>query len=321
MEVHGLIEKWSLLEGDGSTKFKSIRIDSVSIPDLYIGISQERKRCLILRLPIGYIPDFQSSVKQNLSLELYKETRWIVLTLLDDQYFDLFDDLIVSIYYKIYAFSDTPLFVGELLKTYYKWSEFFQDSSGDVLSDDQIKGIYGELVYLEDLVKQITSSGINDILSSWKGPYDTGHDFEGEDLNVEVKTKSLSGVSVKISSEYQLLPEPAKQLELAVVSMERDPLTGLSIKELLFRLREIVIVKLGDYTIILKALAQKGLTISKLDEYSHLKFKPLEIKIYDCDHDDFPKIVRTSLPDAISSVSYRLNLNEVKNFIIITKTL
>jgi len=321
MEVQHLLAKWNLLDRDITTNFKSLRIDSIAIPDLYIGISQERRRCLILRLPLGYVPDFQSSVKQNLSLELYRETRWIVLTLLDDQYFDLFDDLIISIYYKIGAISETPSYVGELLKTYYKWSEFFQDSSGDVLSDDQIKGLFGELVYLEEMLKHASSKEINNILYSWKGPYDTGHDFVGEILNIEVKTKSQSGVSVKISSEYQLLKEPGKDLELAVVSMERDPLNGFTIKELLLRIREQIIVKLGDYTIVLKALAQKGLTLSKLDEYSCLKFSPLEITSYDCDHHDFPKIVRTLLPSAISSVGYRLRLNELQDFIIHIKPL
>jgi len=321
MEVRHLLEKWSRLDKDGATKFKSIRIDSSCIPDLYIGISNDAQRCLILRLPSGYTPDFQSSVKQNLSLELYKETRWIVLTLLDDQYFDLFDDLIISIYYKICAISETDLYVGELLKTYYKWSEFFQDCSGDTLSDDQIKGLLGELIYLEDMVRQIASNSINDALNSWKGPYDTGHDFEGEILNVEVKTKSKSGFSVKISSEYQLLHEPAKQLQLAVISMERDPLDGVSIKDVLIRIREIVISKLGDYSILLKALAQKGLTAKKLDEYNHLNFSSLELELYDCDQEDFPKIVRTNLPDSISSVGYRLNLKGLEKYLILKKTL
>jgi len=148
MEIQDLNNKWLLLEGEITGNFKSLRLDSKSIPDLFIGRSVEGNRCLILKLPQGYKADFQSSIRQNLSLELFEKSRWIVLSLLEEQYYDLFNDLILSIYNKVVHIDKASIYVSELLKTYYKWSEFFLDSSSYGLSDEEIKGLFGELTIL-----------------------------------------------------------------------------------------------------------------------------------------------------------------------------
>ena len=315
MEIQDLVNKWSNIPVDASGNFKSLRIDGLCIPDLFVSLNVEQRRCLILKLPSDYNPDFQSSIRQNLSLELYAKTRWIVLALLDDQYFDLFNDLILSIHNKIKDIDNPKTYVTELLKTYYKWSEFFLPDSGNKLSDDQVKGFFGELVILNRLVDASSSSNLNDLLNSWKGPYDTGHDFIFETVNIEVKTKNLSAANVKISSEHQLQAELNKDLELAIVNVNVNPLEGLSIKDVVILIRNYVMERLGDYSILLKALSQKGLTLKNLEDYNHLKFTTVDVTSYDCNLDGFPKITTSTLPDSITSVTYNLNINQIQPFI------
>lgn len=320
MKIEELGSKWHLITAVSSSSIKSVRIDSISIPDLFLGLNPELKRCLILKLPTIYHPDFQSSVKQNLSLELFSETKWVVLTLLDEQYNDLFDDLIFSIYDKISSIPEPPRYVSEFLKIYYKWSEFFQENQTNGLSDDNVRGIFGELMVLDELLKTTVSAEINNTLNSWKGPYDTGHDFIGEQKNIEVKTKINSVVHVRISSEFQLQPELGKELELMVVNIELDPLNGISLKDIVAVIKDRVVSKLGDYTILLKSLSQKGLTIRNLTNYDHLKFSALNLVTYSVGV-DFPRLIRTNLPDAINTVSYKLNLGLIQQYIISEKTL
>ncbi|MFI5452589.1 PD-(D/E)XK motif protein [Pedobacter sp. UC225_61] len=315
MNLEALVNKWSAFELSSSTTYKSLRIDSVCMPDLFIGFDKDENRCLILKLPTNYLPDFQSSIRQNLSLYLYNETKWIVLSLLDDSFKDLFNDLILSIYNKIFELSEPDRYVSELLKTYYKWSEFFQENSGNLLSDQQVKGVFGELIVLKNLLESSLSNDINDILNSWKGLYDTGHDFINENQTLEVKTKDLNASTIKISSEYQLEPEIGKELELLVVNVLMEPLIGISLKDLFISIREYVIVHLADYTLLLKAISQKGLTIKKMEDFDHLKFKPVNIISYNCMAEDFPKIIRSFIPTSINSVSYKVNLNDLQSFI------
>lgn len=315
MEIQDLNNKWLLLEGEITGNFKSLRLDSKSIPDLFIGRSVEGNRCLILKLPQGYKADFQSSIRQNLSLELFEKSRWIVLSLLEEQYYDLFNDLILSIYNKVVHIDKASIYVSELLKTYYKWSEFFLDSSSYRLSDEEIKGLFGELTILHELLLPSNSSNLNDVLNSWKGPYDTGHDFILEEYNIEVKTKNSGAANIKISSEYQLQSDPGKGLELAIVTVLSDSLEGDSMKDQVLKVRDYVMERLGDYSIVLKTLSQKGLNLKNLDSYEHLRFKIQSIITYDCNDQDFPKITRASLVDSINSVSYNLNINQIHTFI------
>ena len=313
LTLEELSRKWLLLSV--GENIKSVRIDSSTIPDLFIGFHPDGRRCLVLQLPSSYKADFQSSIKQNLSLELFPQTRWVILTLLDSQYSDLFDDLIFSIYYKIWALEDPALYVGELLKTYYKWSEFFQNRTSTTLSEEAIRGMFGELVYLRERLDATPALQVNDLLRSWKGPYDTGHDFITDDKDVEVKTRIIDTNIVHISSESQLMEDAGKQLTLVVVSIKPN-LEGSTLREVVVDSADKVIHKLGDFTIILRALAQKGITVNMLSAYDHLRFHINDITAYSCTTDGFPRITSSLLPTGVTHVSYKLNLSALKPFMI-----
>jgi len=320
MELNELSQKWALLASSGNKNINSIRLDSNALPNLFIGINQNLNRCLILQLPLDYKADFQTSVKQNLSLELFEDTRWVVMSLLDEQYIDLFDDLIYSIYNKIKDMNLPSDYMSEFLKTYYKWSEFFQENNGNTLSDESVRGLFGELVFLHNILEESDSILLNDVLNSWKGPYDTGHDFVGEFKNIEVKTKTDLSSGIRISSEYQLQCEIGKELELVIVIVKTDS-SGFSLRDLINLIRELVIVRLGDYTILLKAISQKGLTLKNISNYEHLRYIPQELIGYSCDSNDFPKLITHNIPDAIDSLSYRIKVHLIEHYITYKKTL
>ena len=70
-----------------------------------------------------------------------------------------------------------------------------------------------------------------------KGPYDKGNDFELENKNLEVKTKSPLGNDVKISSEFQLEVSHGKGLELFVISLLSDFTIGVNINDLILEIK------------------------------------------------------------------------------------
>src|SRR5690606_29736245 len=125
------------------------------------------------------------------------------------------------------------------------------------------------------------------------------HDFVGNNRNIEVKAKSHSAISIKISSEFQLHLEIGKVLELAVVNINIDSVNGKSIKDLVLEIREAVISKLGDFSILLRALSQFGLTMRNLENYDNIKFNPVSIDGY-LVRDHFPRLNPDNLHKAIS---------------------
>lgn len=317
MTITKLKNKWfELSENNNTSGFRSLRISPECLSDIFIGVNKVANRCLILALPKDSIIDFKGTIKENLTIEFYKEKQFIVLQLTDNNYYDLFDDLIISLYQRIKDISVVNEYSKEFIYTFYKWSEFFEDKKSDRLSELIIKGMIGELLILKSLVNQSNSININDILNSWKGPYDKGHDFELDTKDIEVKTKDVSKLDITISSEYQLENDFDKRLELIVVSVENDKNNGLSIKDLILEIRNSVAELLGDCSILFKAISQKGLTLKNIHQYDDLRFKPIFKAIYDINSFGFPKLINSNIPKEINGLSYNIRISTLDEYII-----
>lgn len=312
-----LKQKWSgLSENTVTTGFRSLRISSECICELYLGVSKVGRRCLILALPADKNLDFKGIQKENLSIEYFSEKNLIVLQLTDNEFNDLFDDLILSLYHGIKCTSEVDEYSNHFIETFYRWSEFFEDKKSDLLSEDAIKGLIGELLVLRFLITEKGKSEINFLLNSWKGPFDRGNDFELENKNLEVKTKSPSGTDVSISSEYQLEVPPGKGLELHVLSLQSDFSAGIHIRDLILEIKKLIYESSGDNTIFWKALSQKNITAKSMGNYDRYRFKPINWVSYDCTDDNFPKLCKSNIPLEVSGLRYVLKTNLLKSFIL-----
>jgi hypothetical protein len=316
-----LNSKWEKITIDEDlTDYRSIRISSECCSDIYISIDPNRCHCLILSLPKTYQIDFNSIKKEKISIELLRDKNYIVLTLHDANYHDLFDILIISLYNAIKDIQEVSIYSKIFVNTFHKWAQFFDDELLDSLSKNIVQGIFGELAYLKSLLLKTTASKVNDVLNAWKGPYDQGHDFVLNDKDIEVKTKADGKSTIRISSEQQLERIDGRDLELAVVSVHFDLVDGVPIKILVEDIKQIVENFLGDTSILLKAMRQKGLTVTNLQNYDHWRFKALDIITYDCLNSSFPKIVSSEIPTPISGVKYNINLRDLDGYITIEET-
>ena len=312
-----LKQKWPKLSDNTVTSgFRSLRITSNCVCELFMGVNKENKRCLILALPEDKHLNFKGIKKENLSIEYFSKKNLIVLQLIGNDYYDLFDDLILSLYHGIKDISQVNEYSNYFIEAFYRWSEFFEDKKSDLLSEEAIKGMIGELIILKYLITDPNRSDINFILHSWKGPYDKGNDFELEKKNLEVKTKSVSGIDIKISSEFQLELSVGKGLELIVVSLASDFANGINIREIIFDIKKLVQESSGESSILWKALSQKNITVKNVSQYDKYKFKPINKITYNCVSDDFPKLIRSNIPDEISNLNYNLRTNLLTPFII-----
>jgi hypothetical protein len=317
MTIIELKQKWSgLSENPVTSGFRSLRISAVCICELYLGVSKEGKRCLILSLPSNRHLDFKGVQKENLSIEYFSEKNLIILQLTDSDFNDLFDDLILSLYHGIKSINLVDEYSNHFIQAFYRWSEFFEDKKSDLLSEDTIKGIMGELLVLKLLITAPDKPEINFLLKSWTGLYDKGNDFELESKNLEVKSKSPSGIDVRISSEFQLEVSPGKGLELFVVSLLGDFTVGIHIGDLILEIKKLVQEFSGDNTILWKALSQKNITAKNVSQYDRYRFKPVNWVSYNCADENFPKLNRSNIPVEISGLKYILRTNLLTSFII-----
>jgi hypothetical protein len=305
---------WNKIIPSGEGEFEYKLLSKESIPQLNIGFNKKSQRCLILELPFDFNKSFQQFEKENLSLKYFKKEKCLCIILDDDFFKDLFDDLILSIYSKIYNISNTEEYSELFTRHFFKWSAFFENKKTDGLTKEQVKGLIGELFYLKNLLLN-SELNVDELLISWRGPYDEGHDFVFEYTDYEIKTIESSKNNVRISSEFQLESEKGKKLELVVVFVNPDNENGLSLKSLINDIKKIVLDKLGDNSIFINALAQKGLTIGDLDQYEIYRYKPIEEISYDVNRENFPKLIRSSIPEEINKLNYNIRLNLIEEFI------
>ena len=312
-----LVRKWSeLSENKNTSGYKSLRISAECICDLFIGVNKDGRRCLILSLPPRFTLDFNEIQKQNLTIKYFRDTNFIVLQLNDPRFHDLFDDLVLSMYHGIRNIQDAREYSKYFIQAFHRWSEFFEDKISDLLSEDAIKGMIGELLILKSLIEEADRSEINTILNAWKGPYGKGNDFELETKHLEVKTKTLTAVDVRIASEFQLETPAGKGLDLIVITLISDFNTGTTIENILVEIRELIQARLGDMTILIRAINQKGLTFGNLTQYNIYRFKPVKRITYDCNAVGFPKLCRSEIPVEVNAVNFDLRVSLLGSFII-----
>ena len=312
MEIKDLQKKWNIItHSEINQGYKSVILTPECKSYLYLGINNDANRCLILAIPKNHHIDFRSTVKENLSIEFFPDSNYIVLRLIDNTFYELFDDLIISMYNRIKDIIEVEEYCNEFIQTFYKWSEFFSDKLSNLLSSEIIKGLFGELLMLKAFVEAATSSNINDILRSWTGPIDQRHDFTLDKKDVEVKTKSELKIDVTISSEYQLERNLEKELELVVISVIENE--GFPIRNLILDIKSLIQGKSGDYVLFLKNLSLMGINLKNASLYDHLIFKPVSQAVYSVD-DNFPRIVRSAVPKEISSIKYKLRVGALDSY-------
>lgn len=317
MTLNELIGKWQKVSSFKTMKgYKALRISSDCIPELFIATDVDGYRCLLLFLPKKIELKLKAADKDKLMLSYLNNNGIILIKLKDLNFIDLFNDLILSLYAKIKSISEPKEASQELIYTFYKWSDFFEDSFKDKLNKEQIQGLFGELFLLNDFLINSNPSNVNYFLESWKGPYDTTNDFVFDTKNIEVKTKIESQPFVKISSEFQLEKEFDKELELMVVSVNIDLVNGESLYDFFIKIVEKVRENLGELSILFRALNQKGLTIENLKEYNNYRFVVIKTELFDTSNENFPKLSKSNIENEITNLSYKLRVTQLDQFLI-----
>lgn len=314
MDIKNLQSKWDIITDQEISKgYKSIILTSECKSDLYLGINKDANRCLLLSLPKGHKFNFKAVIKENLSLEFFSETNYIVLKLIDNSFYELFDDLILSMYNRIKDLFEVEEFSREFIQIFYKWSDFFSDKDSLLLSTNSLKGLFGELVLLQSYLDSLDSMSTDDILNSWTGPFDQRHDFTFDQRDVEVKTKTDSKLDITISSEYQLEKNLDKKLELVVITIIENE--GYTLDSIVKEIKSKIQLKSGDYTLFLKALNMKNINLKNTKLYDNYLYRPLSLITYDCESLSFPKIIKSNIPKEISKVKYDLRISALNSFI------
>jgi hypothetical protein len=235
---------------------------------------------------------------------------WISLSRLPAGNLDMFvmmaEDIVRAVHTNIKNTEERILQV--FLSRIKAWQNFMDDGNSGVLNSEAETGLYGELT----LLKQIMDAGIPPQLciDLWRGPDGGIHDFSVDEGAIEVKsTVSTGAFPAKIGSLEQLDNTFVHPLFLAGVRLLCGS-TGTTLPEFASDLRVIFSTNLSALNIYDCKLIQAGLFPPFYERYSR-RFKYESTSLYAVD-DDFPKLIRGTVPPEIMRVNYETDLSLIR---------
>ena len=224
---------------------------------------------------------------------------------------DLFSAMCQTLIAALREVTDSATGLSVALAQVKRWKAFMAGKKRGVLSPEEVRGLFGELTFLRQAIERTTEQ---EALAAWQGPDSVQQDFISGNMAVEVKT--LSGRernSIRISSEDQL-ESLNDSLFLKVLRLSEMPGSDRAIS-LNGLVRQIADAISGHSAIELyyDKLAVAG--YAELQEYDNPKFVVAEENLY-CVNKEFPKLVRSRIPEGISNVRYGVDIERIKKFLI-----
>lgn len=183
------------------------------------------------------------------------------------------------------------------------WKKLFK-ADHTQLSEAEIMGLIGELLYLRDVA--IPAWGAGEALDSWTGPDCSHKDFSHGDDWAEVKTRPAGKASVRISSIEQLDSDRVGELHVYCLDKMSPTYNGLTLNAMVKNIARMVGEGLKD--LLLSKLEAAGYDFNPA--YDNYVYALTEKDVYRVD-DTFPRLRRDALPAAILRAQYDLALSEI----------
>lgn len=295
---------------DSKSRFEDIylnshylRVDDTHPLDLLIGLNDNGQKTIRL---VGKYKKSQVKSTKTIEVNHFSLDNKIILSfsLINKEYVDLFylfcNDLV-----------DTSRHCKQeegyynIINRYEKWKGF-SNSSRKFLSEGEIKGLIGELLFLKnDLVK---TYGISRSVMGWSGPEPTKKDFYIDDLWYEVKTVTKDIVT--ISSIEQLDSDSIGYLVIYYLEKLSVEANGITLNKLVEQILNEIKITEDRSNFIMKLVS---LGYYNEDYYNDFVYKLSSNDYYEV-NDCFPRLNRHSLDKAISNVKYDIVISNIKEF-------
>lgn len=245
-----------------------------------------------------------------------KDSRMLVFRLLDSKQRDIFHQLCRDIVAAGASALTEHEAVELALARTWRWHHLLRGGAGGRLSEDEQKGLIGELIVLErHLLARLSPAGS---LAAWRGPLGAPKDFEVGRTGIEAKARRGAATPyVLITSEHQLDGEGCDHLFLHVVDLSHAPdgaATAFTVIDIARRIRDAIAESdTAAVDAFENLLAAAGLRWD--DDYSDFKWLEGPSRIYSVG-EGFPRVTAHAIATGVSNVRYSISLVECERFAV-----
>ena len=276
--------------------------------ELHIGLDEKGRKAIELRekfKPRKVISSGSIEVNQY-SKQEYNTIRF---SLCNDEVGGLFYKFCDDLIEQTKNINEEGTGYPSIVNRYYQWKKLFVSSNKNLLSESEIMGLIGEILFMRDCLGQ--EIGIENALYGWSGQELTHKDFSYEDSWYEVKAINSGKSAVRISSLEQL--DSDIDGELVVYSLEKmsEAFDGITLNKLVIETAKRFSVQ-DDIDKFLNKVAAQGYEYNNYYDgyvYSIAGFYRYYVK------GDFPKLTKRMVPNEIIKASYEIDLSLISNYL------
>jgi len=238
----------------------------------------------------------------------------LIVTLTDSSSEDIFATLCEDLCDVAKSASSEAECVALELERLARWQRFLQKHSGSGLTEEEQRGLLGELVFLKDVAMPRIEHRL--AVESWLGPKGNAQDFEFEGGGVEVKaTIAAPPQTIQVSSVRQLDNLGLPSLFLYVLPLQPHVSAGRSLPDIVRDVRQHLAEEPQAARLLDDRLTDAGYMDSHAEKYEgdRYAFRPPSFFRV---REGFPRIVEADLMDGVGCVEYSLALSACAPFVV-----
>ena len=192
------------------------------------------------------------------------------------------------------------------------WKKLFSRATGELLSAEKQRGLFGELFFLSLLLQN--SSNHQEALYSWRGAESANQDFARNGNAVEIKTSKANNPSVHISNEQQLDFTAWDHLFLGLISVTETTGNQNSLASIIEEIKDLINHDPELTEEFETRLEHAGVSGDMIENYNEISYSVNNVRFFRI-QDGFPVILRGDiLSDAIYNVKYQIDISSCGSF-------
>ena len=288
-------------------KGKFLKINENDTANISVGKDMNNNYCLVIK---GNSLRRKVNTSEAVSLELQdlgNNKKQLVFSLQKIELFDVFISFTENIYR--YLYKEKNDVIEKAYKRWIAYRQLFLSNSKLYLSEPNILGLIGELLFLTNYM--FKNYSVEKSILSWGGANYNKKDFEIDHTWYEIKTTTNLKKGICISSLEQL-DSPLTGF-LVIHELEKTTTTNsnaINLNNLVYK----ILMKINNPNIVdifLNKLEEVGYKYDNFyKEYSYSLKETMHYTV----NSDFPKLTRKSVPHGILECTYKIDINNIEMF-------
>lgn len=313
-------EIWRELERDPAAKPSGVlarRLHSEAPCDLWLAVERPRitRQLLVtvpvaalLRRPVSFETPALRVSTASITAPRNREVVDVVVSLLQSAHVDLFSALVLDLMGHLATCTQASEAAGRLVDRLSRWQHFFRTGNLDGLTEEEQRGLFGELSLLRSLL--IPAVGARRAAYCWVGPLAHSQDFQLDGVAIESKcTGSAEPLMVEIHGARQLDDRGLDHLLLHVLAVDVRQGAGETLNALVDAVRSALDVEPAARARFESCLFDAGYLDAHSDRYERLGYAPRREAFFTVVGDRFPRITERTLPAGIGNLRYSVSLD------------